>query len=96
MKKKNLHGVYLTDVLQEMCRRVGADYDEIDFSKTDWFLDYSWTEKEQDKFIEWFSQHLRNMGPRRELCKYPSLTRTKPERLKFAEQFVLNFAWKTI
>lgn len=95
-KKNNLFGVYLTDTLKEMCRRVEVDYDDVDFTKDDWYLDHSWTENEQNQFIEWFAQNLRNMGPRRELCKYPTLVRTKPQRIKFARNFVFQFGWKII
>jgi hypothetical protein len=89
----NLFGVYFTDVLKEMCRRVGAKYEEIDFSSDDWYLKYTWTKNEQDKFIEWFAKYLRNMGPRRELCAFPSLVRTEPQRIKFASQFISEFGW---
>jgi len=96
MIKNNLFGVYFTDILKEMCRRVEVDYNEIDFTKDEWYLDYSWSKTEQDKFIEWVSKYLRNMGPRRELCQYPPLVRTKEERSKFAEKFVSEFSWKII
>jgi len=91
---KNLHGVYFTDVLTEMCKRVGADYEEIDFSEDGWYDTHSWTLQEKLKFEEWFAQYLRNMGPRREFCKQPTLVRTKPERSKFAKKFIADFAWK--
>ena len=94
--KDNLFGAYLTDILREMCRRVGVDYGETDFTKDQWYLDHSWSQKEEEKFVEWFAQHLRNIGPRKELCNYPSLVRTKPQRVKFARSFVNEFGWKTI
>ena len=94
--KNNLHGVYFTDILKEMCRRVGANYEDIDFSKDEWYLDYSWSKSDQDQFIEWFARYLKNMGPRRELCAYPSLVRTEPQRIQFATQFVSEFGWKII
>lgn len=90
----NYHGVFLTDILTEMCSRVGANYDEIDFSKDQWYLDYSWTNKEQEMFIDWFAKFLKNRGPRNELCKYPSLVRTLDERARFARQFVNEFGWR--
>lgn len=96
MTKENFHGVYLTDVLTEMCDRVGAEYESIDFTKDEWYLDYSWTKSEQDKFIDWFSTFLQNKGVRQELCKYPPLVRTKKERLEFAQKFVSEFGWKII
>ena len=96
MKKENLFGVYLTGVLQELCKRVGVDFADVDFTRDNWFLEHTWTQRDHNKFIEWLAQHLRNMGPRRELCKYPSLVRTKPERLKFATKFANQFSWKIV
>jgi len=92
--KNNLHGVYLTGILTEMCRRVDANYEDINFNKDKWYNDYSWSRVEQDKFLEWLSRHLLSMGPRRELCKYPSLVRSKKDRDKFAEQFASQFCWQ--
>lgn len=92
--KNNLHGVYFTEVLREMCNRVDVNYEDIDFKKDNWYEDYTWSTNDQNKFIEWFAKYLRNMGPRRELCKYPSLTRTIKQRIKFAEKFVPSFSWK--
>ena len=96
MKKNNLHGVYLTDILKEMCKRVGVDYDDVDFSEDEWYLKHAWRQQDQDMFIEWFAKYLRNMGPRRELCQHPPLVRTKEERSKFAEKFVAEFGWKIV
>lgn len=87
-------GVYLTDVLKEMCSRVGADFYSVDFSKDNWFLEYSWTTEDQSKFIKWFAMFLKNKGVRSELCKYPSLVKTYQQRETFAKQFVYQFGWK--
>lgn len=94
--KQNLHGVYLTDVLTEMCRRVGVEYTDIDFSEDAWYEQHTWSQTEKDKFIAWFAKFLHNMGPRREICRYPPLVRTTSERMKFAEKFVEEFAWKVV
>lgn len=91
---KNLHGVYLTDVLTEMCDRVGVKYEDIDFAKDEWYLEHEWTKEDQDDFINWFAIFLQNTGVRQELCKYPPLVRTKDERLKFSRSFVSEFGWK--
>jgi hypothetical protein len=92
--KQNFFGVYLTDVIAEMCRVVDVKMEDVDFTEDGWYLQHSWKRKDQDKFVEWFARFLKNMGPRRELCKYPSLVRTQPERIKFAEKFVNEFGWK--
>lgn len=94
MKKNNFFGVYFTEILKEMCRRVKVDYDSVDFTKDGWYKEHTWTKLEREKFIVWFAKYLRNMGPRRELCKYPPLVRTSEERSKFAEKFVNELGWK--
>lgn len=98
MKKpqNKLLGVYLTDIFKEMCKRVGADYDEMDFSKDKWYEDYTWTEREKEKFIAWFAKYLQCSGPRRELCKYSSCVYSVPDRLKFATKFSKGFLWKVV
>ena len=93
---QNFHGVYFTDVLKEMCSRVGVEYADVDFSQDNWYQKHTWTRIEENKFIEWYAQFLRSMGPRREMCKYPSLVRSKPDRLKFAAKMVAEFGWKVL
>ena len=42
-------GKHLTVVLKKMCKMVKADLEKINFKKENWFWDYTWTEKEQEK-----------------------------------------------
>lgn len=89
----NLFGVYFSDVLKEMCSRVGADYDSVDFQKDGWYLDHTWTTEEQEDFVSWFAAFLKNTGPRTEMCKYPQLVKTTEERKRFARKFISEFGW---
>jgi hypothetical protein len=47
-------------LLREMCRRVGADYDTMDFKKQDWYMDYSWTEAEETEYRAWMLDVLKH------------------------------------
>lgn len=91
---KTLFGVYFTDVLKELCARVGANFEDIDFSKDGWFKEYSWTEDEEKDFVIWFAKFLNHKGARTEITKYPSLLKLRSQREKFARKFVSNFGWK--
>ena len=91
---KNLFGVYFTDVLKEMCSRVGVEFEDIDFDKDEWYLDHEWTQDEQEDFIRWFAKFLRNKGVRTEITKYPSLLNNYVKREQFARQFLTEFGWK--
>ena len=55
---KPINESQLKEILTEMCRRVGADYDKIDFKKEGWFRDYTWTEEEQEDFHQWLGNKL--------------------------------------
>ena len=83
----------LEKVLREMCRRVGARYEDIDFSDPAWFLKYEWTESEEEDFINWLTKELAlDAQLRKDLMRYPT-TRRKLLR-RFAELFAANFGWR--
>ena len=46
------------EILSEMCRRVGIDYQIFDFKQLGWFRTHSWTEKEQEDFRVWLGKYL--------------------------------------
>ncbi len=71
-------------IFREMCRRVGADPEKINFAsqgkrEDEWFAQATWTLQEEDDFIEWFVNYLhRNskarkrfvvMGRSKKACK---------------------------
>ena len=50
-------------VVKEMCRRVGANPEELDFGrkedpKDEWYHKFTWTPQEQEEFIEWVLDYL--------------------------------------
>lgn len=76
-----------------MCSYVGANYNDIDFQKENWFLDYEWSTKDSDDFSTWLVNYLKkNSKARRELMSFPS-TRVRAIQ-KFASHFIFNYGWK--
>ena len=78
---------HLSVILTEMCSRVGVEYKGIDFKK------HSWTQEQEDSFVEWLANYLReNKDARDTLMQYQ--TKNKRETLEFAKSFVWNYGWK--
>ena len=87
-------GEHLTIILKEMCSRVGASYDDVDFKDEEWFLKYEWSDIEENYFIEWLANYLyKNKAAREELLRFP--IKNKNKCIEAANQFSLNYGWKT-
>lgn len=82
-------------VLKEMCDRVGADVESVDFKEHGWYFKHSWTQEEEEEFVQWLADKLKNKEFRNSLLKFPSLYRMKSGRLKAAKEFVMFYGWKT-
>jgi len=84
---------YTEKIITKMCSIVGANPKDIDFKKKGWYLDYSWTEKEQNNFIKWLSDYLyNNSGARKEIMALPLKNRVNTKGV--AMMFVLNYGFK--
>ena len=81
-------------VLKEMCKRVGTNFNSVDFKDPNWYNQYSWSMDEETNFIEWLANALMtNKTVRMDLLVYPShLTYNKAR--KAAKEFVLNYGWR--
>ena len=95
MKKKNSTAEFsetLTKVLKEMCRRVGADFNKMNFRSNNWFRKYSWTEQEQEDFKEWMCKLLKgSRQARNELLEHPINQKRHIE--KAVDFFVFDYGW---
>lgn len=89
-------------IIREMCRRVGADFDSLVFTKTHedmdvkeaWFMKHEWSEDEQDDFKKWLVEYLlNNAEARREIMKSSDKNMKKLEAA--AGWFIFAFGWKT-
>ena len=85
---------YIKEILLKQCKIVKADYNKIDFKKEDWYWDYRWTEQQELEFKLWLIDYIKtNKEARNELMTIPS--NNKHFLNKFADQFSLNYGWKT-
>jgi hypothetical protein len=88
------HKTHIRIVLEEMCKRVHADIDKLDFKKEGWFHKYAWTQEEEIKFKAWLVQYMKkNRGARVEMMTHPGYGTTKAYLEKFVDQFVFNYGW---
>jgi len=84
---------YLKEILIEMCKRVNAKYEDIDFKKEQWFLEYEWTNEEEASFINWLVDYMKqNKEARDTLMMFPRNNKRDLER--FANSFIFNYGWK--
>lgn len=82
----------LVHILKEMCTRVGADYESIDFKKQDWFREYTWNVEDQDNFKEWIVDYVfKHSKARREFLS--ASIRDKEHIRKAADFFIFNYGW---
>ena len=87
-------GQYVKKILAEMCKKVNANYKDIDFKSDNWFLKYSWTQAEEDDFKKWLILYLSNRPQvRNEIMRFP--TKQRASIKKTVEEFIWNYGWKT-
>lgn len=90
---KNGFGKHLASVLKEMCRRVKAKYDDIDFKSSGWFRQYKWTREQEKSFEGWLTDYLYHSREARwELCER-GLYIDKKWCKKVAEEFTFMYGW---
>ena len=84
---------HLKNIMKEMCSRVGADYDTINFSEPGWFDKYEWTKQEYDDFVDWLSDYLiKNKEARISILNTDSPS--KKLITNSCKLFGLNYGWK--
>ena len=95
MKAKNAKiNKYMQEILCEMYKRVGADFNEIEL-KDNWFENYTWTEKQENDFIKWLADYLRThqgarMGPER-VSEFEMYASDHRSLLNLAKSIVFNY-----
>lgn len=89
----------LKEALEKMCEIAGHQYHEIDFKDEEdpFYTKYTWSEKQQDVYREWFIQKLiEDKKFRNELSKFPSLAKRKETAVKMANEFILNYGFRCV
>lgn len=84
---------YLEEILREMCLRVGANFDKLDFKSSDWFTKYSWTEDEEEDFKLWLNQYFYDNAEAREEIM-PRVAKDIEVIDMANSEFLLRFGWK--
>jgi hypothetical protein len=90
MSKTSFH---LENIFAVQCRLVGADYNSVDRTKEDWYLEYQWDEETEDKFKAWFVEYIHKIKQaQRELYNRSHMNKKDCESA--AAMFLLSYGWK--
>jgi len=85
---------YLQRALMEMCKRVGADAESIDYGADDWYVQHEWSQQEQELFKDWLAAWLYDDAKaRRALMEFPR--KNKKYCRQVADWFVFQYGWRT-
>jgi len=80
-------------VLKEMFGIVGLHYWKELTEEPDWFLEYSWTQEEEDEFVTWLTEVLHKNLHIRQAIAAPFI-KTKKECRDAAGGFVMQYGWR--
>lgn len=87
----------MTIILTEMCKRVGANFNDIYWKVHPLRpTDFLWTSEEQDNFKDWLVDYLRKLKviELKELAEYPSIIyRNKKRSIGLANEFIMQYGW---
>ena len=87
----DLTGKQFNKILKKQCDMVGIDWER--FFKPyltgkempkNWYHKYSWTESQQEAFIEWLTNYVRKLRP----------ILSKRQARKYAGMYNLDYGWK--
>ena len=81
-------------ILREMCRRVGADFEKINFKEKGWFKNYSWSIDSEKAFKEWLITSLLENKETRKALLGTTAKLTKRKAKDAAAFFVFNYGWR--
>ena len=74
-----------------MCRRVSVAIETVDFTKSDWFLQHTWTAEEEDDFRRWLGVFLKTH-------KYVGRGKKRGVDWGYYEagKLIFNYGWKQL
>ena len=82
---------HLKILIFKMFEYAGLDATDVDFTAKEWFMDYTWTDKQERKYKEWFINYLvANIKARKEVMKMPSM-KSREYLEKFFDHFNLMY-----
>lgn len=87
-------GYHLETIFCNMCRIAKVNYFEIDRTQEDWYMQGSWSQEEENKFLAWMADYIHKM-PAAQREMYGTSYMRKHSCTQAAQLFVLNYGWKT-
>ena len=82
-------------VFTKMCEIVGVKFEDVDFSKHEWYSEHEWTKEQEKEFCDWLVNEIRtNNKVRKEITTLPY----RPAKKRVEQTvmwFNLNWGWKT-
>jgi len=94
MNKLKTTSFHLENIFAVMCRLVGADYNIVDRTKKDWYLQCQWDEETEKQFSNWMTDYLYKL-PQAQSELYDRRYMKKYECKLAVQLFLLSYGWKT-
>jgi FKBP-type peptidyl-prolyl cis-trans isomerase (trigger factor) len=91
MQKKQI-SIHLRIILQKMFENTSIEYSDEYVQSDNWYLNYQWTEEQEQEFINWLANYLSENADAREELLYSKVKSKKMCGLA-AKQFVTFFGW---
>jgi len=85
---------HLENIFAVMYRLVGADYNTIDRTKENWYLQHQWDEETEKQFSGWMTDYLHKL-PKAQTELYNRRYMKKFECESAVQMFLLSYGWKT-
>ena len=80
-------------VLIKMCKMAGVDFDSVNFKDEGWFTKHTWTQAQENEFMDWLYDRLMKDRPMRKGIMFNPVA-TNKACLMAAQAFISNFGWK--
>ena len=80
-------------VLDKQCQFIGIDIEDLDYSKPNWFLQHTWTLKQQNKFVGWLARRLYKDVELRSALSSRYL-RSKEFCFGMAKEWAFQYGWR--
>jgi hypothetical protein len=83
----------IIEILKKMCKVINVKFEDVDFTKPQWYLTHTWTEKQEKEFRKWLEDYLyTNSKARKEVMNFP--IKNKEAIRRTISWFILDYGWK--
>ena len=81
-------------IMRKMITEIGLTVHDIDFDDPAWFSKHTWTEKQQNDFLEWLIEFLSDYSHLKEVAQFPFISKSLKMRKKIANWFIFQYGWR--